>query len=187
MVMLGIESRGFGSWVELCASGYVAIRVSPRVNNFVRNGEQMCQRRFSRTFSSSFFVRIWTDPATLLIRKKNKTDISRNPSSIHVGCHVTNGRTFQPAAQPAATVAAHDRASVHRASTSHRGIFRRDDRGAARDSPERNRRVAPARADEERSIGGRSLPSSRRRARSFVAGHGRTRLPRAARGPTVAS
>ena len=150
----------------------------PRVNNFVPKRRANVPAALSRTFSSSFFVRIWTDPATLLIRKKNKTDISRNPSSIHVGCHVTNRRTFPaPAARPPATVAAHDRASVHRASTSNRGIFRRDDRGAARDSPEGNRRVAPARADEERSIGGRWSPSSRRRARSSVAGLGRTRLP----------
>ena len=67
----------------------------PRVNNFVPKRRANVPAALSRTFSSSFFVRIWTDPATLLIRKKNKTDISRNPSSIHVGCHVTNRRTFR--------------------------------------------------------------------------------------------
>ena len=162
----------------------------PRVNIFVPKRRANVPMCFPGLFHRPFFVRIWTDPATLLIPEK-KQNRYFPPEIQHRSTSDATSPTGERsgAGGPApATVAAHDRASVHRASTSNHDVFRRDDRGAARDSPEWNRRVAPARADEERSIGGRWSPSSRRRrARSSVAGLGRTRLPRAARGPTVAA
>lgn len=162
-------------------------RLAPGLTISSLNGVQMCQRRFPGLFHRLFRENLDGSCNVAHTQKKQnryfpKSIIDPRRMPRHQPGNVPRRRPGPPA-----TVAAHDRASVHRASTSNRGIFRRDDRGAARDSPEGNRRVAPARADEERSIGGRSLPSSRRRARSSVAGLGRTRLPRAARGPTVAA
>ena len=165
-------------------------RLAPGLTFSSRNGVQMCQCAFPDFFIVLFRENL--DGSCNVAHTEKKTKPIFPPPEIH---HRSTSDATSPTGErsgaggPApATVAAHDRASVHRASTSNRDVFRRDDRGAARDSPEWNRRVAPARADEERSIGGRWSPSSRRRrARSSVAGLGRTRLPRAARGPTVAA
>ena len=163
-------------------------RLAPGLTFSSRNGVQMCQCAFPDFFIVLFRENLDGSCNVAHTQKKQnryfpKSIIDPRRMPRHQPENVPRRRPGPPA-----TVAAHDRASVHRASTSNRDVFRRDDRGAARDSPEWNRRVAPARADEERSIGGRWSPSSRRRrARSSVAGLGRTRLPRAARGPTVAA
>ena len=165
-------------------------RLAPGLTFSSRNGVQMCQCAFPDFFIVLFRENLDGSCNVAHTEKKTKP-IFPPPKSIIDPRRMPRHQPENvpaPAARPPATVAAHDRASVHRASTSNRDVFRRDDRGAARDSLEGNRSVAPARADEERSIGGRWSPSSRRRrARSSVAGLGRTRLPRAARGPTVAA
>ena len=69
----------------------------PRVNIFVPKRRANVPMCFPGLFHRPFFVRIWTDPATLLIpvKKQNRYFPPEIHQSIHVGCHVTNRRTFR--------------------------------------------------------------------------------------------
>ena len=71
-------------------------RLAPGLTFSSRNGVQMCQCAFPDFFAVLFRENLDGSCNVAHTRKKKKPIFPpRNPTSIHVGCHVTNRRTFR--------------------------------------------------------------------------------------------